>query len=63
MSTLAQGRFSDNAFFLPAATKTVQFVPFSASTAAEDLATLKASLRVEDYSMYRSLACGGGGGP
>ena len=63
MTTLAQGRFSDNAFFLPAATKTVQFVPFSASTAAEDLATLKASLRAEDYSMYRSLACGGGGGP
>ena len=59
MTTLAQGRFSDNAFFLPAATKTVLFVPFSTSTAAEDLVTLKASLRVEDYSMHRSLACGG----
>jgi beta-mannosidase len=57
MTTLAQGRFSDNAFFLPATTKTVRFVPFSGSTAAEDLATLKASLRVEDYSMYRSLSC------
>jgi len=52
LTTLAQGRFSDNAFFLPATSKTVQFVPFSTSTAKDDLATLKASLRVEDYSMY-----------
>jgi hypothetical protein len=35
----------------------MRFVPFSGSTAAEDVTTLKASLRVEDYSMYRSLAC------
>jgi len=56
LTTLAQGRFSENAFFLPATKKTVKFMPFSASTAAADLATLKASLRVEDYSMYRSLA-------
>ena len=56
LTTLAQGRFSDNAFFLPAATKTVQFVPFSPSTAADDLAVLQASLRVEDFSMYRPLA-------
>jgi hypothetical protein len=55
LTTLAQGRFSDNAFLLPATTKTVRFVPFSASTAAQDLAALKASLRVEDFSMYRSL--------
>ena len=55
LTTLAQGRFSDNAFFLPAATKTVQFVPFSPSTAPFDLAVLQASLRVEDFSMYRPL--------
>merc|ERR1712228_378325 len=52
LTTLAQGRFSDNAFFLPAAKKTVEFVPFSPSTAKNDLATLKKSLRVEDFSMY-----------
>jgi hypothetical protein len=54
LTTLAQGRFSDNAFFLPAGTKTVQFVPFSSSTAAQDLGALTASLRVEDYSLYRA---------
>ena len=58
LTSQAQGRFSDNAFFLPAAAKTVRFVPFSAATAATDLATLKASLRVEDFSMYRPLVCG-----
>ena len=55
LTTLAQGRFSDNAFFLPATTRTVQFVPFSPSSTLDDLATLTSSLRVEDYSMYRSL--------
>eukprot|EP00038_Savillea_parva_P004143 m.134586 g.134586 ORF g.134586 m.134586 type:complete len:1103 (-) comp11390_c0_seq3:144-3452(-) len=55
LTTLAQGRFSDNAFFLPATTKTVQFIPFSASTSGSDLDVLKSSLRVEDYSMYKSL--------
>ena len=55
LTTLAQGRFSDNAFFLPATTKTVQFIPFSPSTAADDLHVLKASLRIEDFSMYRPL--------
>lgn len=55
LTTQAQGRFSDNAFLLPATTKTVQFIPFSKSTAADDLSSLKQSLRVEDYSMYRSL--------
>ena len=54
LTTLAQGRFSDNAFFLPATSKTVQYMPFS-STGAADLVVLKKSLRVEDYSMYRSL--------
>ena len=56
LTTLAQGRFSDNAFFLPATTKTVQFIPFSPSTAAEDLKVLQDSLRIEDFSMYRPLA-------
>ena len=55
LTTLAQGRFSDNAFFLPATTKTLQFIPFSASTAASDRAALTASLRIEDFSMYRPL--------
>lgn len=54
LSTLAQGRFSDNAFFLPATAKTVQFIPFGQSK-ANLRAELEASLRVEDYSMYRSL--------
>jgi hypothetical protein len=55
LTTLAQGRFSDNAFFLPATTTTIKFVPFSIVTPTDDLALLKASLRAEDYSMYRSL--------
>ena len=55
LTTMAQGRFSDNAFFLPATTATVRFVPFSVSTAAEDVAVLKATLRVEDLSMYRAM--------
>ena len=55
LTTRAQGRFSENVFFLPANTKIVHFVPFSASTRSDDLALLKSSLRVEDYSMYRAL--------
>ena len=55
LTTLAQGRFSDNVFFLPATTKTVQFMPFSPSTASDDYAMLNASLRIEDFSMYRPL--------
>jgi beta-mannosidase len=45
LTTLAAGRFSDNAFFLNKV-RTIQFVPFGAL----DLPTLKASLRVEDLS-------------
>ena len=56
LTTLAQGRFTDNAFFLPAGTRALKFVPFSSSTATDDLAVLRASLRVEDYSMNRALA-------
>jgi hypothetical protein len=55
LTTLAQGHFSDNAFFLPATTKTVQFIPNSQSTANEDLRMLKGTLRIEDLSMYRPL--------
>ena len=55
LTTLAQGRFSDNAFLLPATTKTVQFIPFSPSTAAHDYPALESSLRVEDFSMYRPV--------
>ena len=57
LTTLAQGRFSDNAFFLPATAKTVRFVPFvsGAVAIANEIATLRASLRIEDFSMYRPL--------
>lgn len=52
LTSLAQGRFSDNAFFLPATTKTVQFIPFLPLHSSEDMAMLKATLRVEDHSAY-----------
>ena len=54
LTSRAQGRFSNNAFLLPATSKTVQFIPFSSKStdATTDLAALKASLRVEDLSMY-----------
>ena len=52
LTTLAQGRFSDNCFLLPATKRTVQFIPFLHETASTDMATLKASLRVEDHSAY-----------
>ena len=55
LTTLAQGRFSDNVFFLPATTRTIKFIPFSPSTAANDHHVLTASLRVEDFSMYRPI--------
>jgi len=51
LTTRAQGRFTNNAFLLPATTITVQFVPFGVPPAPDDLAVLQASLRVEDYSM------------
>ena len=49
LTTLAQGRFSDNAFLLlPGAPKVVQFVPFEGFDAAE----LAATLRVEHANGY-----------
>ena len=49
LTTLAQGRFSDNAFMLPPTTGTVvQFVPFGDA----DIATLTSSLRVEHAAQY-----------
>eukprot|EP00039_Didymoeca_costata_P021562 m.2498 g.2498 ORF g.2498 m.2498 type:complete len:975 (-) comp2531_c0_seq1:113-3037(-) len=51
LTTYAQGRFSDNAFFLPATTKTIQYIPMS--SAVNDFDVLKQSLRIEDFSMYR----------
>ena len=48
LTTLAHGRFSDNAFLLDDGKATVQFIPFGDL----DLATLKASLRIEDASTY-----------
>jgi beta-mannosidase len=55
LTSMAQGHFSDNAFFLPASSKTIQFIPHSPNTATDDLSVLRASLRVEDFSMYRPL--------
>lgn len=55
LTSMAQGHFSDNTFFLPGTTKLVQFIPFSPLTAMEDLGVLQRSLRVEDLSMYRAL--------
>ena len=49
LTTLANGRFSDNAFLMtPAKPLTIQFVPFGDL----DLAKLKASLRVEHVAAY-----------
>ena len=51
LTTLANGRFSDNAFLLEASSspRAIQFVPFAAakSDPAATLALLKSSLRVE----------------
>ena len=49
LTTLAHGRFSDNAFLLLPVGKTVQFVPFGEL----DLDTLKSTLRVEHVATYR----------
>ena len=54
LTSLAQGRFSDNCFLLPATSRTIQFIPFRSGAATADLAALKASLRVEDHSLYAS---------
>jgi hypothetical protein len=48
LTTLAAGRFSDNAFLLMAGTKTIQFLPFGAL----DFDSLRASLRAEHVAMY-----------
>jgi hypothetical protein len=49
LTTLAQGRFSDNAFLLLAGeTKELGFIPF----VGFDLAQLKSSLRVEHVASY-----------
>lgn len=51
LTTLAQGRFDDNAFVLVPPSRTIRFVPFGPL----DLATLKASIRVEDVATYRAM--------
>jgi hypothetical protein len=49
LTTLAQGRFSDNAFLLLAGeTKTLEFVPF----VGFDLDQLRSTLRVEHVASY-----------
>ena len=48
-TTLAQGRFSDNAFLLlPQASRTIDFIPFEGF----DFAELKSTLRVEHVASY-----------
>eukprot|EP00117_Sycon_ciliatum_P026411 scpid28634/ scgid21686/ Beta-mannosidase; Lysosomal beta A mannosidase; Mannanase len=49
VTTLAAGRFSDNALLLLPAGKTVQFLPFSDTV---DMSLLQSSIRVEDISLY-----------
>eukprot|EP00117_Sycon_ciliatum_P046191 scpid34575/ scgid33108/ Beta-mannosidase; Lysosomal beta A mannosidase; Mannanase len=49
VTTLAAGRFSDNALLLLPAGKTVQFLPFSDTV---DMSLLQSSIRVEDVSLY-----------
>jgi beta-mannosidase len=48
LTTLAQGRFSDNAFCMTPGTITIDFIPF----AGFDLTELKSSLRVEHAATY-----------
>jgi beta-galactosidase/beta-glucuronidase len=56
LTSMAPGRFSDNAFLLlPSAPRTVQWLPFAAGDAAADWALLKQSLRVEDHSAYAGV--------
>lgn len=50
VTTMANGRFSDNAFVMPPGSRTLQFIPFGAKEA--DLAELKATIRVEDFGSY-----------
>ena len=49
LTTLAQGRFSDNAFFLLPGTMTIQYIPFGATT---DYDALISTLRVEHVASY-----------
>ena len=52
LTTLAQGRFSDNAFFLlPSEPTTVRYMPFWGSSAS-DYQTLVSTLRVEHVATY-----------
>jgi beta-mannosidase len=48
LTTLAQGRFEDNAFLMLPGTKTLKFFPFEGFDAAE----LKSSIRVEHTALY-----------
>jgi beta-mannosidase len=52
LTSSAQGHFSDNAFFLPATTKTIHFIPFLNPHSKEHRLLLEGTLRVEDFSKY-----------
>jgi len=53
LTSMAQGRFSDNSFLLlPSDNYEVKFIPFRTGRATEDLDTLKKTLRVEHYAQY-----------
>lgn len=48
-TSLAQGRFSDNAFFMLPGTQTIQYIPFVTPT---DISVLTTTLRVEHMALY-----------
>merc|ERR1711998_429867 len=50
LTTLAQGRFGDNAFVMLPGSKLIKFIPF----ANFKLAELKQSLRIEHTTTYRN---------
>jgi beta-mannosidase len=50
LTTLAHGRFSDNAFIMPAGSRSLTFIPFGGYPT--DLKLLRATLREEDLSTY-----------
>jgi len=53
LTTLANGRFSDNAFLMLPGQHLIQFIPFNGPV---DLATLTSTLRVEHVASYMSFS-------
>jgi len=53
LTTLAHGRFSDNAFAMSPGRGTVKFIPFGSSSHLNSIDLLRRSLRVEHLEMYQ----------